>query len=1144
MRLTISLLAIKAFSTSLADDAPGALPRPQAEVSDGVAIAPPENSDEVFDVKPDGACKDIIASECSKANGEFLAAHREDSAGYDFGRNGICLTRLADRWISNAAAPPISEECEIDVAEYFDHIAQFGFLTAFPEVKRYCKDVLAKECKDDQTIECLEREKAKPTKNGEEDPLNKKCTFGIFSLQMLRSQHWEFEPKLWSACEDDVRTLCPKVPSAQVRQCMQKFDEDLSDDCAAALFDTDMRKVDAPALLDKALQSACKDDLTRVCVDASQNPGQLLPCLYKKASMDLEMLMVWSFQKSEGQDAILTQTALEQNCRDEVVRVQGRALMDHRLNTAVRDNCSRDITQLCEAERQQVENSRRPTGLVMNCLTNSFLLIDSSHCALAVKQGIKWQQLGFQNLTPAGHKHCREDFEKYCVNQLGMECFLNNFNDLAVPCQKVLMPTLRYRELHLEFDPVLKHTCKMRIDQFCDETSTNSVHCLLAHISTIMTTDKPCGQLLQRSIERTQQDYQLKYGVSQFCKEDIEALCKGVVSSTVLQCLRDKNGQIKSKKCIIEIEDVIRGNALAVNKALCKADVEKYCKDVEVNVSHGEIHHCLLKNVEKLSDECANEEFNLAIVKGNKLRLHPNLERACARERDLLCKNMPDEDGSLMRCLEDSVYEASKMCQRELVELMQAKHRDFRLSPQFAFECREDIKRLCQPKYGLAEMEENQKVVQCMIDSRKNIGSQDCLEEVKRKIRQRGGDVRIVPNMIGNVCQNDMEKYCSGVQLGKGRMHACLVNNIAKLEPNCKVIEFKNQIVMNEDMQLDPSIADPCASLLKACEGQETFECLWDLRESPRMPPACARAVVDKTRAKIHSWWFNHELVEHCADDLNTFIRAKRGSCAGLEYFVAEHVNVEEEAVQENRSASRIQCITDNFRIIESVACRQAARFHVKLQVADPMHNRRGFFQTCSHDAVKTCDYRKDAPDPDHGYEVFKCLLASMETISKQCNRAISQVLSFFYSDYRLHPKIQNKCVREIGTFCHDLQAPDPHIPDGGMVFACLRSSSRKQKPFSDECKLEMDSVPVSDELVKYFEERAANSESLLQDNLRQKIEKLTAKVVEITTPGGARDFFTIIGMISMTGVAGYFIFQLYKRVSRKGYTLFVPKTS
>ena len=85
-------------------------------------------------------------------------------------------------------------------------------------------------------------------------------------------------------------------------------------------------------------------------------------------------------------------------------------------------------------------------------------------------------------------------------------------------------------------------------------------------------------------------------------------------------------------------------------KGACKADVEKFCKDVE----KGKIHECLDQHKDELSDACkANREKKMESAKGMR-------HEACKDDVEKFCKDM--EKGKIGECLKQHKDELSDAC--------------------------------------------------------------------------------------------------------------------------------------------------------------------------------------------------------------------------------------------------------------------------------------------------------------------------------------------------------------------------------------------------------------------------------------------------------------------------------------------------
>lgn len=88
-------------------------------------------------------------------------------------------------------------------------------------------------------------------------------------------------------------------------------------------------------------------------------------------------------------------------------------------------------------------------------------------------------------------------------------------------------------------------------------------------------------------------------------------------------------------------------------KGPCRADVEKFCKDVKPG--KGRIWRCLKNHEAELSEECA-EKMAKAREKGKEAR------DACAEDVQKFCKNVPRGKGRIISCLRSHMDELSEAC--------------------------------------------------------------------------------------------------------------------------------------------------------------------------------------------------------------------------------------------------------------------------------------------------------------------------------------------------------------------------------------------------------------------------------------------------------------------------------------------------
>lgn len=237
------------------------------------------------------------------------------------------------------------------------------------------------------------------------------------------------------------------------------------------------------------------------------------------------------------------------------------------------------------------------------------------------------------------------------------------------------------------------------------------------------------------------------------CKADAEKFCKDVKpgGGRIILCLKQHEAEL-SAEC--------KAKGLELKKDLedlqesCKGDAEKLCKGVEPG--EGRLAKCLKQNQDKLSETCK------ATVTEKKEKLKK--QSACAGDIDKLCKGVKEGEGRIIKCLKENEKDLSEGCKAERSEI---KTRLQEMNP-----CLEDIEKLCkdtQPGEG--------RIVACL---KKNEA------KVSEACKAKGLELKKTAEELKAACQKDLDTLCKGVEPGEGRLAKCLKDNEAKVSDACK----------------------------------------------------------------------------------------------------------------------------------------------------------------------------------------------------------------------------------------------------------------------------------------------------------------------------------------------------------------------
>ena len=100
--------------------------------------------------------------------------------------------------------------------------------------------------------------------------------------------------------------------------------------------------------------------------------------------------------------------------------------------------------------------------------------------------------------------------------------------------------------------------------------------------------------------------------------------------------------------------------AARAEESACKADIEKFCKDVQP--SEGRIVKCLREHEAELSAECK--------TKGEELKDRTEgFKEACQADLDKFCKDIKQGEGRLAKCLKEHQAEVSGPCKAKIAEV-------------------------------------------------------------------------------------------------------------------------------------------------------------------------------------------------------------------------------------------------------------------------------------------------------------------------------------------------------------------------------------------------------------------------------------------------------------------------------------------
>ncbi|KIY98535.1 Golgi apparatus protein [Monoraphidium neglectum] len=177
-----------------------------------------------------------------------------------------------------------------------------------------------------------------------------------------------------------------------------------------------------------------------------------------------------------------------------------------------------------------------------------------------------------------------------------IRCLEENRKVLTQQCTAALFDHEVRMAEDIDFKYPMRKACAWEISSLCQNVPhghARVIRCLQEHLDD-EDMSRECKDEVTRDTNRAAQDYRLNWRLSKACEKDISGLCSGLCSANsnqpcggvVLHCLTERQENITSQACndevfyyqLMEVNDFRNDVILA---EACRADVDKYCKDVE-----------------------------------------------------------------------------------------------------------------------------------------------------------------------------------------------------------------------------------------------------------------------------------------------------------------------------------------------------------------------------------------------------------------------------------------------------------------------------------------------------------------------------------------------------------------------------------
>uniref|UniRef100_A0A8C7QWY3 Golgi apparatus protein 1 n=1 Tax=Oncorhynchus mykiss TaxID=8022 RepID=A0A8C7QWY3_ONCMY len=652
---------------------------------------------------------------------------------------------------------------------------------------------------------------------------------------------------------------------------------------------------------------------------------------------------------------------------------------------------------------------------------------------------------------------CREDLTRLCPkhswnnNLAVLECLQDRKEEteIAADCNHLLWNYKLNLTTDPKFESVAVEVCKTTITDIKECAAEERgkgylVSCLVDHRGNI--TEYQCNQYIVKMTSIVFSDYRLICGFMDKCREDINTLHCGSISTgekdvhsqgEVIACLekglvREAEEQpgahaigANCKKAIMRVAE-LSSDDFHLDRYLyfsCREDRERFCENTPAG--EGRVYKCLFnhKFEEAMSEKCRDALTTRQKLIAQDYKVSYSLAKACKTDlRKYRCSadtNMPRAREArlsyLLLCLESAVHRGrtvSGECQGEMLDYRRMLMEDFSLSPEIVLHCRGEIEAHC------SGLHRKGRTLHCLMRvGRGDLGAIDnlCQKALQTLIQEAdpGADYRI-DRALNEACESVIQTACKHIRNGDPMILSCLMEHLYtdKMVEDCEHRLLELQYFIARDWKLDPI-------LYKKCQGDASRLCHthgWN-ETSEMMPPGA-----------IFSCLYRHAY----------------------------------RTEEQGRRLSR-DCKVEVQRILHQRA------LDVKL---DPELQRR-----CMTDLGKWCSEKAES-----GQEL-DCLQDHLEDLVSECKDVVGNLTELESEDIQIETLLMRACEPVIQSYCHEVA--DNQI-DTGDLMECL-VQNKHQKEMNDKCAVGVTHFQLMSEDIRLEPE--------LYDSCKQDIGRLCQNV-------------------------------------------------
>ena len=429
------------------------------------------------------------------------------------------------------------------------------------------------------------------------------CAAAVHASLARAAADIRFDAPLAAACAGDRARACGHVPpgSAAVLRCLQDARGTLTPECAASLFDAEVRmseSIDFQA----SVATACRGELRTLCADVPHTRAAALRCL---------------------QDAVLdSRPGVTTDCTTAVEAHMRASARDFRLNARLSAACQPTAATLCAGACAPPGGPPFPDdvpcgGTVLRCLADRVEGIHDDACRREVEYFVRMEVHDFRNDILLAEA-CRADVDAFCggVAPGGVvACLAEHRGALSAACASAVADLERVATASVDLQPALASACSAERKAHCDGVPAGKARVLACLVAAADGADfgEACVEAVRSAVSARGREWKADGGLRAACAADAASHCAGVKGrgGAMHACLAAKGASALAPACAAALARSVRGGLQfwapgAPITTACDADVAARCDDA-ARARVGGVRACLVAAVPSADDEAAVE---------------------------------------------------------------------------------------------------------------------------------------------------------------------------------------------------------------------------------------------------------------------------------------------------------------------------------------------------------------------------------------------------------------------------------------------------------------------------------------------------------------------------------------------------------